>query len=148
MKNNIRQYNIIPVGEKVIVNDNFEGMIISISLRKNSIVYEVQQTNEDGIRVIWANDWEITSIHKMDLAITNLIKKMEVKFMNFKELKKENKELKDKLATANGAMKESLIAFDKMVTHYEKQLKQQDKELARRLTIIHYLETKALKGFE
>ena len=45
-------------------------------------------------------------------------------------------------------MKESLIAFDKMVTHYEKQLKQQDKELARRLTIIHYLETKALKVFE
>ena len=68
--------------------------------------------------------------------------------MKFKELKKENKELKDKLATANGAMKESLIAFDKMVTHYENQLKLQDKELARRLTIIHYLETKALKGFE
>ena len=68
--------------------------------------------------------------------------------MNLKELKKENKVLKDKLATANGAMKESLIAFDKMVTHYEKQLKQQDKELARRLTIIHYLETKALKFFE
>ena len=68
--------------------------------------------------------------------------------MKFKELKKENKELKDKLATANGAMKESLIAFDKMVSHYEKQLKVQDKELARRLTIIHYLETKALKGFE
>ena len=68
--------------------------------------------------------------------------------MNFKELKKENKELKDKLATANGAMKESLIAFDKMVTHYEKQLKIQDKELARRLTIIHYLETKALKVCE
>lgn len=68
--------------------------------------------------------------------------------MKFKELKKENKELKDKLATANGAMKESLIAFDKMVTHYENQLKIQDKELARRLTIIHYLETKALKGFE
>ena len=68
--------------------------------------------------------------------------------MKFKELKKENKELKDKLATANGAMKESLIAFDKMCEHYEKQLKQQDKELARRLILIHYLETKALKGFE
>ena len=68
--------------------------------------------------------------------------------MNFKELKKENKELKDKLATANGAMEDSLIAFDKMVTHYEKQLKQQDKELARRLTIIRYLETKALKVFK
>ena len=68
--------------------------------------------------------------------------------MKFKELKKENKELKDKLATANGAMKESLIAFDKMCEHYEKQLKQQDRELARRLILIHYLETKALKGFE
>ena len=69
--------------------------------------------------------------------------------MKFKELKKENKELKDKLAaTANSAMKESLIAFDKMVTHYENQLKLQDRELARRLTIIHYLETKALKVFE
>ena len=68
--------------------------------------------------------------------------------MKFKELKKENRELKDKLATANGAMKESLIAFDKMVTHYENQLKLQDKELARRLILIHYLETKALKVFE
>ena len=68
--------------------------------------------------------------------------------MKFKELKKENRELKDKLATANGAMKESLIAFDKMVTHYENQLKQQDRELARRLILIHYLETKALKVFE
>ena len=75
MKNNIKQYNIIPVGEKVIVNDNFEGMIIGISLRKNSIVYEVQQTNENGCITIWSNDWEITSTHKLDLAISNLIKK-------------------------------------------------------------------------
>ncbi len=75
MKNNIKQYNIIPVGEKVIVNDSFEGIIISISLRKNAIVYEVQQINEDGFKVIWANDWEITSTHKMDLAISNLIKR-------------------------------------------------------------------------
>ena len=74
MKNNIKQYSIIPVGEKVIVNDNFEGMIISITLRKNSIIYEVQQTNEDGCITIWANDWEITSTHKLDLAISNLIK--------------------------------------------------------------------------
>ena len=75
MKNNIRQYSIIPIGEKVIVNDIFDGMIVSISLRKNSIVYEVQQTNEDGVVVIWANDWEITSTHKLDLVISNLIKK-------------------------------------------------------------------------
>ena len=78
MKNNIRQYNIIPIGEKVIVNDIFDGMIVSISLRKNSIVYEVQQTNENGCITLWANDWEITSTHKMDLAITNLIKKEEI----------------------------------------------------------------------
>lgn len=68
--------------------------------------------------------------------------------MKFKELKNENKELKDKLATANCAIKESLIAFDNMCEHYEKQLKQQDKELSKRLTIIRYLETKALKVFE
>ena len=75
MKNNIKQYNIIPISEKVIVNDIFEGIIVSISLRKNSIVYEVQLTNENGCITLWANDWEITSTHKMDLAISNLIKK-------------------------------------------------------------------------
>ena len=68
--------------------------------------------------------------------------------MNFKELKNENKELKDKLATANGIVGKQIKAFDDMCEHYEKQLKQQDKELARRLTIIRYLETKALKVFE
>ena len=68
--------------------------------------------------------------------------------MTFKQLKKQNKELTDKLEIANNAMKQSLIAFDKMCEHYENQLKVQDKELARRLTIIHYLETKALKVFE
>ena len=68
--------------------------------------------------------------------------------MKFKELKKENKELKDKLNLANSIVGKQIKAFDKMCEHYEKQLEQQDKELARRLTIIHYLETKALKGFE
>lgn len=61
--------------------------------------------------------------------------------MKFKELKKENRDLVD-------LVNNQKLAFDKMVTHYEKQLKQQDKELERRLTIIHYLETKALKVFE
>ena len=60
--------------------------------------------------------------------------------MKFKELKKQNKELQDKLETAKSAMRDSLIAFDKMCEHYENQLKLQDKELARRLIIIHYLE--------
>ncbi len=68
--------------------------------------------------------------------------------MNFKELKKENTELKDKLNLANGIVGKQIKAFDEMCEHYEKQLEQQDKELERRLTIIHYLETKALKGFE
>ena len=68
--------------------------------------------------------------------------------MKFKELKKQNKELQDKLNLANGIVGKQIEAFDKMCEHYEKQLKQQDKELARRLTIIHYLETKALKVFE
>ena len=61
--------------------------------------------------------------------------------MKFKELKKENRDLVD-------LVNNQKLAFDKMVTHYEKQLKQQDKELERRLTIIRYLETKALKGIE
>ena len=61
--------------------------------------------------------------------------------MKFKELKKENRDLVD---LVNNQKK----AFDKMCKHYENQLKVQDRELARRLTIIHYLETKALKDFE
>lgn len=61
--------------------------------------------------------------------------------MKFKELKKENRDLVD-------LVNNQKLAFDKMVAHYENQLKQQDKELERRLTIIHYLETKALKVFE
>ena len=61
--------------------------------------------------------------------------------MKFKELKKQNRDLVD-------LVNNQKLAFDKMVTHYENQLKQQDKELVRRLTIIHYLETKALKVFE
>lgn len=61
--------------------------------------------------------------------------------MKFKELKKENRDLVD-------LVNNQKLAFDKMVTHYENQLKQQDRELSRRLTIIGYLETKALKVFE
>ena len=68
--------------------------------------------------------------------------------MKLKELKKENMLLKNKLNISNATVAKQIEAFDKMVTHYEKQLKQQDRELARRLTIIHYLETKALKVFE
>ena len=62
--------------------------------------------------------------------------------MKFKQLKKQNKELGDKLETAKSAIRDSFIAFDKMCDNYEKQLKVQDKELARRLIIIHYLENR------
>ena len=68
--------------------------------------------------------------------------------MKYKELKKENKELIDKLNLANSIVGKQIKAFDVMCENYENQLKIQDKELARRLTIIHYLETKALKVFE
>ena len=61
--------------------------------------------------------------------------------MKFKELKKQNRDLVD-------LVNNQKLTFDKMATHYENQLKQQDKELSRRLIIIHYLETKALKVFE
>lgn len=68
--------------------------------------------------------------------------------MKFKELKKQNKVLQHKLNLANSIVGKQIKAFDDMCENYEKQLKVQDKELARRLTIIHYLETKALKVFE
>ena len=68
--------------------------------------------------------------------------------MKFKELKKQNKELQDKLNLANGIVGKQIKAFEDMCEHYERQLKQQDKELERRLILIHYLETKALKVFE
>ena len=60
--------------------------------------------------------------------------------MTFKQLKKQNKELQGKLNIANSIVGKQIEAFDKMCEHYEKQLKVQDKELARRLIIIHYLE--------
>ena len=68
--------------------------------------------------------------------------------MKYKELKKQNKELQDKLNLANSIVGKQIKAFDVMCENYENQLKIQDKELSRRLTIIHYLETKALKVFE
>ena len=68
--------------------------------------------------------------------------------MKLKELKKENKELKDKLNLTSSMVGKQIKTFNDMCEHYENQLKLQDRELARRLTIIHYLETKALKVFE
>lgn len=67
-------YNIIPVGTEVIVNSNFKGIIVSVSIRMNSVNYEVQKTTKDGLYAFWVADWEITSKHKMDLAIFSMIK--------------------------------------------------------------------------
>jgi len=58
------QIKIIPIGTKVEVNNFFKGIIISVSIRKEAIVYEIQKTTKDGIIVIWSNHWEITSKHK------------------------------------------------------------------------------------
>ena len=60
--------------------------------------------------------------------------------MNYKELKKQNKELQNKLNIANNTVARQIEGFNKMCDNYESQLKLQDKELARRLIIIHYLE--------
>ena len=70
----MKTYNIIPIGTKVIIHDILEAMVMSISIRKTHIVYEVQITTENGINTYWVSEWEITSNHKMDLAISSLIK--------------------------------------------------------------------------
>ena len=49
-------------------------MITCIYIKMNSVGYDVQQTNEDGLITVYANDWEITSSHKMDLAVSSLVK--------------------------------------------------------------------------
>lgn len=86
--------------------------------------------------------------------------------MTFKQLKKQNKELQERLNLANdtvsalmkevGSLQRILASkqlhleksLNDIEEHYENQLKVQDNELKRRLTIIHYLETKCMKGFE
>ena len=60
--------------------------------------------------------------------------------MKYKELKKENKELQFRLNLANSIIDKQTEAFEGMCLHFERQLEIQDKELARRSTIIHYLE--------
>jgi len=65
---------IIQIGSRVEVNNEFEGIIMSASIRKKSVVYEVQKTHEDGITTIWANDWEITSKIKEATIVAELFK--------------------------------------------------------------------------
>ena len=62
--------------------------------------------------------------------------------MTFKQLKKQNKELQNKLNLANSIVGKQIKSFDDMCEHYEKQLKVQDRELTRRLIIFHYLENR------
>ena len=53
---------------------DFKGIVVSVSIRMDSVNYEVQKTTESGIYAFWAADWEITSNHRMDLAVASLIK--------------------------------------------------------------------------
>lgn len=64
---------VIPIGTIVEVNNKFKGMIISISIRKTTIVYEVQQTTKDNVFCVWVNDWEITSKHKQHSIINQCL---------------------------------------------------------------------------
>lgn len=64
---------VIPIGTKVELNNKFNGMILSISIRKDTVVYEVQKTTEDNIFFIWANEWEITSKHKQKSIINQCL---------------------------------------------------------------------------
>ena len=63
---------IISIGTNVTVNNILQGMVISVSLRKNSITYEVQITEEDNMKTFWANDWEITSNHKYETILESV----------------------------------------------------------------------------
>ena len=47
--------------------------------------------------------------------------------MTFKQLKKQNKELQDKLNIANNIVARQIEGFNKMCDNYENQLKLQDK---------------------
>lgn len=53
--------NVYAVGEVVTINGEFTGMIIEISIKRKSVLYRVQKTDETGYTTIWAEDWEITS---------------------------------------------------------------------------------------
>lgn len=65
---------IIEIGTKVEVNNILKGMIISATIRKQSITYEVQQMEEDAVRVFFAADWEITSDHSDESIMVKFIK--------------------------------------------------------------------------
>lgn len=41
----MKTYNIIPIGTEITVNNAFKGIIVSVSIRMNSVNYEVQKNN-------------------------------------------------------------------------------------------------------
>ena len=55
---------VIPVGEMVTIENKLEARIIQISIKKNTLMYEVEKVTEDGINSWWAYDWQVTSKHK------------------------------------------------------------------------------------
>lgn len=72
--------------------------------------------------------------------------------MKYKDLKKQNKELQDKLNIANRTILEQLNemgrinkAFDKMEEHYNSHMQIAENEIKRLNVIIHYLEGKVWK---
>lgn len=72
--------------------------------------------------------------------------------MRYKDLKKQNKELQDKLNIANKTIFEHFDkmnkvnkAFDKMEEHYNSHMQIAENEIKRLNVIIHYLEGKVWK---
>ncbi len=63
-------------------------------------------------------------------------------------LLQQKEELQNKLNVANRIVAKQLDGFNAMCKSYEGQLSVQDREMDRRLTIIHYLEEKCLKVYE
>ena len=53
--------NVYAVGEIVTANNAFTGMIIEIVIRKNSVLYRLQQTTENNCISKYFEDYEITS---------------------------------------------------------------------------------------
>ena len=56
--------SVYAVGEIVTANNAFTGMIIEIIIRKNSVVYRLQQTSENDCISKYFEDYEITSKSK------------------------------------------------------------------------------------
>jgi len=56
--------NVYAIGEIVTANHVYTGMITEIIIRKNSIVYRLQQTTEDDCTNRLFEDYEITSKSK------------------------------------------------------------------------------------